>query len=312
MKERVMTGLMITLVLVFAFLAREFSQYVFDALILVTCVFAANESSNLFAKIGFYNSKTVVMIYPFALYALLMLSMTLNLHILTAITLQLVLILLFMAITFFVFLLSKKYTDNEIKTRKYKGKLSRFAFNKAMHTTISMLYPTLFFMSFVLINHFDKLGLATTADLKLFSFIALLFTFLIAIFTDIFSMLTGSLIGGKKLASSISPKKTISGFIGGIVFALLFVLGIFLIFNSFDTFHTLFTILGIQTWHIVLLAILGSLVCNAGDLFESFLKRKASVKDSGNILPGHGGMLDRIDSHTFNALFVLLFFIILI
>lgn len=313
MKERFLTGTMIFLVLIFAFLARELSQFVFDVLVIGVCVFAANESSNLFAKMGFYNSKTVVMLYPLAMYSFLILSIYLNIALLISITLQLVLILIFMAITFFTFLLSKKYTDNEIKTRKYKGKTTRFVFNKSIQTIISMIYPTFFFMSFVLINHLDKLGLTTLdVDLRLLSFVVLLFAFLIGVFTDIFSMLTGKLIGGKKLAPKISPSKTISGFIGGVVFTLLFVLGIYVVFDSFELFNSLFYSIGIELWHVVLLSVLGSLICNLGDLFESFLKRKAKVKDSGNILPGHGGVLDRIDSHTFNAAFVLIFFVILL
>ena len=54
------------------------------------------------------------------------------------------------------------------------------------------------------------------------------------------------------------------------------------------------------------------MICQLGDIFESYLKRKANIKDSGNIFPGHGGFLDRFDSHIFNAPFILIFFSLLI
>ena len=62
----------------------------------------------------------------------------------------------------------------------------------------------------------------------------------------------------------------------------------------------------------MLIGLFGSVVGQAGDLFESFLKRNANLKDSGNILPGHGGMLDRIDAITFNVVYILIVVIIIL
>lgn len=98
---------------------------------------------------------------------------------------------------------------------------------------------------------------------------------------DIGAYFTGRAIGGPKLAPDISPGKTWAGLIGGIVAAALFGLAL----------HWLFALPLPLALNTPVLA----LVSQAGDLFESRLKREAGVKDSGNILPGHGGLLDRLD-----------------
>lgn len=116
--------------------------------------------------------------------------------------------------------------------------------------------------------------------------------------SDTFAYFVGVAIGSHKLASSISPKKTVEGFIGGIVgtTAMAVLIG-----------HVLFN------FPIVEMAVLGvilAIVATLGDLVESVIKRFAGVKDSGILLPGHGGMLDRFDSVLFTAPFFYYFIII--
>lgn len=112
---------------------------------------------------------------------------------------------------------------------------------------------------------------------------------------DTMAYLTGSFIGKTKIAPAISPKKTIEGTLGGIVFTLVIVY-----------------IWGINTswfpvWQWLIIGTIASVVGTIGDLVESKLKRMADVKDSGNIMPGHGGALDRFDSLLFAAPFAFLF-----
>jgi phosphatidate cytidylyltransferase len=99
--------------------------------------------------------------------------------------------------------------------------------------------------------------------------------------TDTFAYFAGRTIGGPKLAPRISPSKTWSGLVGGIAGAELlgFVIGYWL---------------GIGSPFIYIGGLMG-LLAQGGDLFESWLKRRAGVKDSGTLLPGHGGALDRLD-----------------
>ena len=107
--------------------------------------------------------------------------------------------------------------------------------------------------------------------------------FLVVALTDIGAFLAGRMIGGPKLAPRLSPKKTWSGFAGGLVCAA--IAGLF-----FAVFIDRSSI----GFHIGAAIIIG-LVAQAGDLFESFVKRRFDAKDSGSLIPGHGGLLDRVD-----------------
>ena len=110
----------------------------------------------------------------------------------------------------------------------------------------------------------------------------------ICFLTDIGGYVFGKLIGGKKL-SKISPNKTISGTIGSFIFSI-FPLILFLKFSSLNIMFDL---------NNILLCLSVSLISQLGDLFVSFFKRKAKIKDTGKLLPGHGGVLDRVDGIIF-------------
>ena len=114
----------------------------------------------------------------------------------------------------------------------------------------------------------------------------LLYSVLVAIMSDIGGLVFGKIFKGKKL-TKISPNKTISGSIGSFIFS------IFLI----PFFYT--SQMDQNLLNIVLITIIISLTSQLGDLFISFLKRKAKVKDTSDLLPGHGGVLDRIDGIIF-------------
>jgi phosphatidate cytidylyltransferase len=109
----------------------------------------------------------------------------------------------------------------------------------------------------------------------------LLWIFIVTWSTDIGAYFAGRGIGGPKLAPSISPNKTIAGLAGGMLSAGL----------AGYAWAELMSLSGTLFW----LAPLFALAAQGGDLFESWLKRRAGVKDSGNWLPGHGGALDRLD-----------------
>ncbi|NER12363.1 phosphatidate cytidylyltransferase [Leptobacterium flavescens] len=111
---------------------------------------------------------------------------------------------------------------------------------------------------------------------------------------DSFAYLVGKSIGKTKLYESVSPKKTVEGFVGGFVFALL---AAFLLWKYDKD-------LELSEW--LILAVIVVVTGSLGDLIESKFKRSAGIKDSGAILPGHGGLLDRLDSLIFAAPFAYL------
>ena len=127
--------------------------------------------------------------------------------------------------------------------------------------------------------------------------VVFLFVISICFFSDIGGYVIGRIIGGKKL-TKISPNKTVSGSIGSFLFSILPLL----LFYNFDQYEYSFSI------NNILFCLLISLVCQLGDLFISYLKRKAKIKDTGFILPGHGGLLDRVDGIIFAVPFAYLLF----
>jgi phosphatidate cytidylyltransferase len=112
--------------------------------------------------------------------------------------------------------------------------------------------------------------------------------------TDIFAYFTGRALGGPKLWPRVSPKKTWSGAVGGLVLATVFGAGVAFVANAQD----------LMLW--ALLAAGLSVVSQAGDLLESAIKRRFDVKDSSKLIPGHGGIMDRIDGLVAAAIFAVL------
>lgn len=155
-------------------------------------------------------------------------------------------------------------------------------------TMVGILYICFFFNYIVL-----------TVDTVSNGYIYVWLIFLISFSTDIFAYLVGRRYGKRKLLPKVSPKKTIEGSIGGIV-------GTILVCFIFGLFFKLSIIL------MIFLAITGSIVAQIGDLTASSIKRYCGLKDFGNIIPGHGGELDRFDSVLLVApyvYFILMFFV---
>lgn len=156
-----------------------------------------------------------------------------------------------------------------------------YDFTKAGVSALTMFYVGLGAYSTITIRN---------ANLALF-----LFILFVIYTTDIGAYFIGSKIGKRKLAPNLSPNKTIEGSLGGITAAVI-VAAIYLNFFTFNYTYGMMLVIA------VILSITGQF----GDLLESAFKRHFGVKDSGNILPGHGGILDRFDSTLFTLTMALI------
>ena len=150
---------------------------------------------------------------------------------------------------------------------------------------ISIRYPVLSFI-FLMLIPFENGEYQKS--------IILLMVFLVWT-NDSFAYLIGKNFGKKKLFESVSPKKTVEGFVAGIFFTIIICV---IASNYFDI---------LSTNRAVIIALIISILGSLGDLVESKFKRQANTKDSGSIMPGHGGLLDRLDSLMFIAPFVYLY-----
>ncbi len=176
-------------------------------------------------------------------------------------------------------------------------KLLLYLFNaNKTHFKIYTQYFLLFgyvILPFILTNYV-AMGVKGYNPKILISIIILIWT------NDTFAYLVGKNIGKNKLFPSVSPKKTIEGFAGGLVFTI--IVGV-LLANYYILASTLYI------W--IVIAAIVSIFSTLGDLIESKLKRVAGIKDTGNIMPGHGGILDRLDSIIFVIPFINLLYLIL-
>ena len=127
-----------------------------------------------------------------------------------------------------------------------------------------------------------------------------LLLFAVTWFADIFAFVVGSILKGPKLWPKFSPNKTWSGFFGGLVAASIAAVGIEALSELLPALPDMNL-----TWPVAaLIGFLGGLSTMMGDLWESMLKRRFGVKDSGDLIPGHGGLLDRVDGLMFAAIVI--------
>jgi phosphatidate cytidylyltransferase len=170
-------------------------------------------------------------------------------------------------------LFSKLLTNKNSKKKSSKNKLNT--------NFIILNIITFFYIFFIFCNLSYEIHRSESP-------IFFLYIISICFFTDIGGYIFGKIIGGKKL-SKISPNKTIAGAIGSFILSIIPLI-IALNFNFLDLEFNLTNII---------FCLLISFISQIGDLFISLIKRKAEIKDTGNLLPGHGGILDRMDGIIF-------------
>ncbi len=209
-----------------------------------------------------------------------MTSNEINKRIFTSIFLLTILLLTF---KYPYFLIITIITTGIISWIEFYALISKiFILEKTKHKIFRFLFKS-FSLLFIMSLVFFILTI-TTYEKNLI--IIIIYSLSVAIASDIGGLTFGKIFKGKKL-TKISPKKTISGSIGSFIFSLLLI-PFFL--NNFMSYSLI---------SLIIITSLISLISQLGDLFISYLKRKAKVKNTSNLLPGHGGLLDRIDGMIF-------------
>lgn len=160
-------------------------------------------------------------------------------------------------------------------------------------TIFSLIYP----MALV------SLAFALSREFPCGGTFAISFAIFLPVFSDTFAYLVGSTLGKRKLCPSISPKKTVAGAIGGLLGSVLCAVTFFLLFDLYAVipvgYVTFSDSVAVRAVVFVVLGIVGGVLAEIGDLAASRIKRTINIKDFGNIFPGHGGVLDRLDSIIF-------------
>ncbi len=273
--KRFLTGALLTLITVAGFFLREIDYRIFDIIVLTVAILCSVEFNLSLGERTNKVQKRVSIIFTVIAFIT---AVFFKSSLFTVVS-----VYLFCALIYASFVESTKSIE----------KISYFL--------LSLVYPTIPLLFITLINQMGA-----------FSLFALVILLATTTFTDTFAYLVGSRFKGRKLCEKISPNKTVSGAIGGLfggVIAGVLAYLVFLAFNvsPFAGADKLSAVL-----FIIISSVLSSIVTQVGDLFESSIKRGLGVKDMGNLLPGHGGMLDRVDGLMFNAIAIYLCYALLV
>ena len=180
-----------------------------------------------------------------------------------------------------------------------------YSLNDMFATVFIGIYPLSLFMLFLPVNH-SEAGL-----------LGIMLVIAVPVMTDTMAYFTGMALGKRKLCPQISPKKTVAGAVGGVIGGIIGALIVFFLFDFSSAMSVfpnagsmelipgnLYGSLGLY----IALGIVGGVLSELGDLAASWIKRKAGIKDFGKIFPGHGGIMDRLDSILFMLPLVYLVF----
>ena len=297
MKQRLITGTFIVLATVLAIVAKflpyTIGDYVFDIFALTISIVSGFEMANIMQNMGKKVHKYLTTMFCVFNYIVLMICLEL-ISFNYIVLIQIAALILYFFIVVICSALQNKglsFKDN-----------SKIAFN----TILACIYPSFMFCLIVSINHIDSY-----VGIKNFSMLFIIAIFAITYFTDTFAYIVGRTVKGPKLAPKISPNKTISGSIGGLLGGVAAAMLLFLLASK-TSWVVMLETYSLKWWHFLILGAVASAVGQCGDLFESALKRKAGIKDSGSLFPGHGGMLDRYDAMTFVSALVYVFLVIVL
>lgn len=295
--KRTLTSIAILLVVGGMIALREVHTAFFDVFVLLLMIIAGAEFIGVYKKSNKPIFERLVIFYPLPVAAAYIFCQSLVSVLMIQICTFIVIFLVAMGIELIVHGINYKtggvapQTDMLLATTK--------------NTIWVMFYPLTIISFMFTLNHFGNLDMG---------YIVLVVMFAVSMLTDTMAYLIGIMFGKKsgKMAPYISPNKSIAGMIGGVVGGLVGSMLCFVLFYTLNLLPNSGITTALSTVNAVALfsmvGILGSFATQFGDLVESAVKRKAGIKDIGKILPGHGGIMDRIDGEIFCSVIVVVMF----
>jgi len=286
MLKRTLTGAVVMLILAGVIALRLVSPLFFDAFILGVSYFCLYEISMAFKAMGKSFNLPIACVIPIAAWAIFKWAAKPILWILALIMAAFILAMIFE--NFF----SNREGENKIKSKNL--------LIETKTTLFVCVYPLLLISSFFGLNN---LGLEL-------GFVGIIMAFAVSIFTDVFAYCFGMMLGrrGPRLAPRISPNKSVIGAVFGIIGGILCGAIGWILFYHFAWFGGALSALSVSAsvWLFTLLGVIGAVVTQLGDLVASAIKRASGLKDYSNLLPGHGGVMDRLDGQMFSGVLTLI------
>ena len=300
MKQRLFTSIFIVLATIIAVFSKllpyTIGDYVFDIFILIIAIVASIEVANILEQSHKKLNKFMSSMYAIFNYVILITSYKF-VKFYELILIQVLCLAAYWVVAFII----EYFKNTKVPVKQHLV--------TSFNTLLASIYPGFFLLLILNVNHADEFH----AGVKYFSLLFIITVFVITYLTDTFAYLVGCSVKGPKLAPKISPKKTISGAVGGFLGGMIGAVIMYFIAGAIPALDAVLNMYELAWWHFLIIGGVGSILGQLGDLFESKLKRNAGVKDSGNIFPGHGGMLDRYDALIFVSTFIyLVIFIILL
>lgn len=313
MKQRIITGSILIAILILGLCSELLTPFIFDGIIACIMVIGSVEFSKLLILNKKTNFQFISGLFPSLYYACFLVCLLLKKSIYFTLIAEVILVVVCFIVLWLISLMCRERFYNEMKAINFKGNFVKYVTQKCINTLYTFIYPTFLLGTLTFVNHFGDFFTKVQVEGSFtFSLFLIIVTFCITIATDTFAYFVGSTFKGPKLCKKISPNKTISGAIGGVCGAIVFTLGIYLIGYYCTSLKDIFINLKLNIYYFLLLGFICSVISQVGDIFESYIKRKAGVKDSGTIFKGHGGVLDRFDSLIFASVIIFIFFLIFI